>query len=340
MRQTNVKDIRFGRGIVDGVAREVGRFAVSTMQIPWEIVRDRLGATPDHVIMVRDMERDYVERMEGETPAVDTIVTVGGGQAMDMGKYIADRRGLRLINVPTIVSTNAYVTSTAGLREADGSVRYVGNISPDLVVVDFDLIRTAPPALNRAGAGDILSAHTGSFDWELARRGGHDDWMWEDRAIPRVRSLLDRLDHEATEIHNVTDAGIRAIVECYLEINDICMPLGHYRAEEGSEHFFAYNIEALTRTQYVHGNLVGLGIRLMSWLQGNRLDWIEDVMRRIGLANEPRDNNLTRSTVEKALRTLRPYAEQHNYWYSIINSRPITEEAIAMMTEGMVFADA
>jgi glycerol-1-phosphate dehydrogenase [NAD(P)+] len=310
------------------------------MEVPWNLVKDRLGGSPTHVIMVRDMERDYVERMERETPPVDTVVTVGGGQAMDMGKYIADRRGLRLINVPTIVSTNAYVTSTAGLREADGSVRYVGHISPDLVVIDFDLIRTAPPVLNRAGAGDILSIHTGSFDWELARREGHDLWAWNAEAVPRARALVDRLDREAAAIHDVTDAGIRAIVECYLEINDICMPLGHYRAEEGSEHFFAYNVEVRTRTQYVHGNLVGLGIRLMSRLQENRSAWIEDVMRRIGLANEPRDVNLRRSTVEEALRTLPPYAEQHKYWYSIVNSRPITDEAMAMMTEGLVFADS
>ena len=136
MRQTNVKDIRFGRGIVDGVAKGVGRFAVSTMDVPWGLVNNCLGASPAHVIMVRDMAHDYVERMERETPPVDTMATLsGGGQAMDMGKYIADKRGLRLINIPTIVSTNAYVTSTAGLREPDASVRYFGNISPDLVVV-------------------------------------------------------------------------------------------------------------------------------------------------------------------------------------------------------------
>lgn len=337
--QTNVKEIRFGRGIVDGVARGMGRVAVATMEIPWQVVKDRLGVEPAHVIMVRDMERSYVEQMERETPPVDTVVAAGGGQAMDMGKYIADRRGLRMINIPTIVSTNAYVTSTVGLREPDGSVRYSGNISPDLVVVDFDVIRTAPPGLNRAGAGDILSCHTGSFDWELARREGHDEWTWDEQAIPRARALLDRLDREADEIREVTDAGIRAIVESYLEINDICMPLGHYRAEEGAEHFFAYNIESITHTQYVHGNLVGLGIRLMSRLQGNRADWIADVMRRIGLANEPRDVQLSRATVVGALRTLRTYAEQHAYWYSIINSRAITDPLIEELTRGMVFAD-
>lgn len=339
MSQTNVKEMRFGRGIVDGVARGMGRVVVSTMEVPWNLVKDRLGATPTHLIMVRDMERAYVERMEQETPAVDTVMTIGGGQAMDMGKYIADRRGLRLINVPTIVSTNAYVTSTAGLRETDGSVRYVGAIAPDLVVVDFDLIRTAPPGLNHAGAGDILSCHTGSFDWELARGDGHDSWTWDATAIPRARALLDRLDQEAAEIHDVTDAGIRAIVECFLEINDICMPLGHYRAEEGSEHFFAYNIEAITRTQYVHGHLVGLGIRLMSRLQGNRPEWIEDVMRRIGLANEPRNVNLSRATMDEALRKLHAYAEDHHYWYSIINRHPISDDDRRLMTEGMIYAE-
>ena len=155
----------------------------------------------------------------------------------------------------------------------------------------------------------------------------------------RERALVDRLDREATEIHDVTDVGIRAIVECYLEINDICMPLGHYRPEEGSEHFFAYNVEALTRTQYIHGNLVGLGVRLMSRLQANRPAWIEDVMRRIGLANEPQDNHLTRATVEKALRTLKSNTEQHNYWHSIINIHPISDADIAMMTDGLAFTE-
>ena len=88
----------------------------------------------------------------------------------------------------------------------------------------------------------------------------------------------------------------------------------------------------------MHGHLVGLGIRLLSRLQGNRPEWIEDVMQRIGLANEPRDVNLSRGQVEQALRTLKEYAVHHNYWYSVINSRPITDEVIATLTADMVFA--
>ena len=34
----------------------------------------------------------------------------------------------------------------------------------------------------------------------------------------------------------MTDNGIDAIVNGYMEVNSICIPAGHYRMEEGSEH--------------------------------------------------------------------------------------------------------
>lgn len=42
----------------------------------------------------------------------------------------------------------------------------VRNSTPDPLVIDFDLLRTAPPELNVAGIGDLLSIHTATFDWE------------------------------------------------------------------------------------------------------------------------------------------------------------------------------
>jgi hypothetical protein len=65
------------------------------------------------------------------------------------------------------------VTPPAGVRKgADHTVEYVGSASPDPLVVDFDLIRTAPGWLNVAGVGDILSCHTACVDWELAHAAG------------------------------------------------------------------------------------------------------------------------------------------------------------------------
>ncbi len=299
----NVKRLEFGRGIVNDVGAQFGRYVVATMPVPWQVVSQRIGRSPLHVIDVPDMDLENAVALETATPPCDLVVAVGGGQSMDMGKYIAWKRGIPLVNIPTIVSTNAYVTQAVGVRNR-GKVEYIGEVTPELVLVDYDLIRTAPPELNIAGCGDILSIHTASFDWHLAHAAGQEPRGYIPAAVERARALVQKLDESASNIRALTDDGIRAIVECYLEINDICIPLGHYRAEEGPEHFFAYNVEYLTRRTFVHGWLVGLGIQLMSRLQENSAGEIVAIMDRLGLPHSPRANQLTHADVVQALQTL------------------------------------
>jgi glycerol-1-phosphate dehydrogenase [NAD(P)+] len=335
---SNVKRLLLGRGAIDSLGAGLGRFVVTTMEIPWSLARDRLGAAPVSVIDVTDMELEHVQAAERETPNVDTVVTIGGGQAADMGKYLAWKRQLPLINIPTIVSTNAYVTQAVGIRN-QGSVEYLGAVTPELVVIDYDLVRTAPRELNIAGCGDILSIYTASFDWRLAHEAGKEPLGYSEEAASRAQALLTRLADQAQEIRALTDQGIRTIVECYLEINDICIPLGHYRPEEGPEHFFAYNVEYLTRRTYVHGWLVGLGIHLMSRLQGNDPGRIEALMQQLDLPHSPRVNNLTRADVVSALQTLRDRTEQDRRWYGIINHQDITPKFIEEATGSLEFAE-
>jgi glycerol-1-phosphate dehydrogenase [NAD(P)+] len=335
----NVRRLEFGRGIVDNLGAQFGRYVVATMSIPWDLVKARIGSQPLRVIEVQDMDLERAIATEKAVPLCDSVVSIGGGQAMDMGKYITWKRGCPLVNIPTIVSTNAYVTQAVGVRNA-GKVEYIGEVRPELVVVDYDLIRTAPAELNIAGCGDILSIHTGSFDWYLAHIAGQEPRGYVPGAVKRARALIQRLDNAAGEIRMLTDEGIRTIVECYLEINDICIPLGHYRAEEGPEHFFAYNVEYLTGRTFVHGWLVGLGIQLMSQLQENDPADIVAIMDRLGLPHSPRANNLTRAEVVRALETLRERTLADERWYGIINQRDITPDFIERVTDALVFAPA
>jgi glycerol-1-phosphate dehydrogenase [NAD(P)+] len=333
----NVKRLEFGRGIVSDVGAQFGRYVVSTMPVPWQVVSQRIGKPPVHVINVPDMDLENAIALEAGTPPCDTVVAVGGGQSMDMGKYIAWKRRIPLINIPTIVSTNAYVTQAVGVRNR-GKVEYIGEVTPELVLIDYDLIRTAPPELNIAGCGDILSIHTASFDWQLAYAAGQEPRGYDSAALERARALVRRLDEAAGDIRALTDDGIRTIVECYLEINDICIPLGHYRAEEGPEHFFAYNVEYITRRTFVHGWLVGLGIQLMSRLQENSPGAIVAVMDRLGLPHSPRANQLTRAEIVQGLLTLRERTLADERWYGIINQRDITPEFIEQVTNQLEFS--
>ncbi len=101
---TNVLSRRFGAGSVDGLGRELGRFVVATMDIPWQVARDRLGGTPEAVIMVNSMEIEVVDRQVAAAPKCDTVVGIGGGQAVNLAKYFAWKRGIRLVSIPTVLS--------------------------------------------------------------------------------------------------------------------------------------------------------------------------------------------------------------------------------------------
>lgn len=332
----NVKHLEFGRGLLKEIGSQFGRYVVTTMPVPWTLASPHLGPQPLRVINVEDMDLARTQAIEQATPSCDTVVAIGGGQAMDMGKYIAWQRGCPLITIPTIVSTNAYVTQAVGVRN-EGKVEYIGEVTPELVVIDYDLIRTAPAELNVAGCGDILSIHTASFDWHLAYEAGQEPYGYVPEAVERARALIKRLDEAAEDIRVLSDDGIRTIVECYLEINDICIPLGHYRPEEGPEHFFAYTVEYLTRRTFVHGWIVGLGIQLMSQLQDNKPDKIEAIMQRLGLRHSPLVNGLTRSDVRRALETLRERTLLDERWYGIINQREITPYFIERVLDSLAF---
>lgn len=326
--ETNVISSRFGRGAVDGLGLELGRFVVTTMDIPWRVTKDHLRGSPESVIQVESMEADVVDRLVAQAPACDTVVAIGGGMAIDLGKYFAWKRGCRLVTIPTIVSVDAFVTPAAAIRK-NYRVEYVGKASPDPLVIDYDLIRTAPVQLNIAGAGDLLSMHTACFDWEVAHRLGKDSHGFTPEAQAQGRKLLEWFCDQADAIAQVNDEGIRAIVDGYMWLNTLCLPAGHYRIEEGSEHFLFYELEERLQKPFLHGQIVGLGIYILSRLQDNEPEKITAIMERMGLDFHPRAMGIERASLVESLENLATFVRARGLWYSIIDERPITRDWIS-----------
>jgi glycerol-1-phosphate dehydrogenase [NAD(P)+] len=322
--QTNVTSARFGGGAVDGLGRELGRFVVTSMEVPWRLARSRLGADPAAVLFVDTMEIDTLDRQVAGAPECDAVLAIGGGQAIDLGKYLAWKRGVRLVSVPTILSVDAFVTPAAGIRRGH-RVEYVGQTSPDPLVIDYDLIRTAPPELNIAGVGDLLSIHTACFDWELAARAGRSEYPFREGDVAAARSILADTMTRAEAIRACADDGLRAIVEGYMRVNTICLPAGHYRVEEGSEHYLFYELEERLKRPFIHGWIVGLGVHLLSRLQENQHAEVVDFMERVGLRYQPADLEIRREDLAAALGHLRCYVgSRPDLWYTVIQEREIT----------------
>jgi len=308
-------ETRFGTSLIESLEFHPQRTVFATMELPWKLVAPRLQSLPRHVEFVRSMERTALDEAAKTLPAVDSVIGVGGGSALDFAKYLAWKRDLRLILIPSIVSVDACVTSSIGVRDG-GRVHYVGHVEPERLLIDFHLIRGAPPRLNRAGAGDILSIHTGSYDWLLGHR--REGERYDKQVARRSAELLRELERNAAQICQVTDKGIRTLVELFQAENDLCERFGNSRPEEGSEHFFAYNAELRTGKQFVHGEIVCLGVLLMSRLQDNQPEWVMGLLDDLRVLYRPSDIGLEPGELRDSLATLGEFSRQEGLPYTII----------------------
>lgn len=325
-------ELHFGQNLLESLSFVPDKTIIATMELPWKLAAPRLKAAPRHVAFVQEMERKSLDRAEAQLPKFELVIGVGGGACMDFAKYLSWKRSSRLILIPSIVSVDACVTRLVAVREG-GRVRNIGNARAESILVDFSLIAAAPARLNRAGAADILSIHTASFDWKLGYE--RDNESYSESIARRCAETVAELERAADEIKLVCQKGIRKLVELFEEENDLCLELGNYRPEEGSEHFFAYAAEHVTRKHFVHGELVSLGILLMSRLQKNRPESLKNLLDRLGVLYRPADIGLTEDELRLILGKLPQYCRDENLPRTVITGADFSPPLIETLIEDL-----
>jgi len=326
----------FGRGLAAQIPSFAHRpYLVVTMADLWPAFADHLEGDMAGVYLVETLEVSELEMAESGFPHCESVVGVGGGQAVDVAKYVAWRRRLPLFQLPTSMTVNAPFGHRAGLR-VDGIVRYLGYAVPEAVYVDFDVIQSAPIGLNRSGVCDILCYHTAHHDWRLATELGRSEpaWPYDEMLVAEARSRFDSVLDHLPDIRDVNQAGIKALMTAHRWGGATFHDSGwNPRHIEGMEHFFFYNLERLTGVHFIHGQPVGLGIVIGSMLQDNEPKEMLDALQRVGVDIRPEAMGVDWDAVEEAVSTLPRFIDDAGLWYTAASALPIPGNLVDRVRE-------
>ena len=169
-------DARYGWDLIATHAPQFTDYIVVTSPSAWAAVEHLLPNPPHHLEFNRGMGEGYLGELLSRIPEAGQVLAIGGGNALDVGKYVAWRRNLPLIMIPTIVSTGAVFQSPIAVRRAGRWEFYWETVAPEYLLFDYGVIRSAPPHLNRAGMGECVCqlGVNGAWRWWDAQGfGGH-----------------------------------------------------------------------------------------------------------------------------------------------------------------------
>jgi glycerol dehydrogenase-like iron-containing ADH family enzyme len=120
----------------------------------------------------------------------DLIIGMGGGKALDTAKLVASQLGLPIVTIPTSAATCAAWTALSNIYNVAGAFQYDVGLEhcPDLLILDYDLIATAPRRTLVAGIGDAIAKW-----YEASVSSGDSERTLLINAVQQARVLRDIL---------------------------------------------------------------------------------------------------------------------------------------------------
>lgn len=203
----------------------------------------------------------------------DLIIGIGGGKALDAAKLLAHWCQLPVVTIPTSGATCAAYTALSNVYTDAGAFVYDVPLSrcPDLLLLDYDLIATAPLRTLRAGIGDALAKW-----YEASVSSGHSEQTLLIAAVQQARILRDiLLQKSAAALKEPGSSVWREVVDATVLLAGLIGGLGGAQCRTVAAHAVHNGLTQLHSRNTLHGEKVAYGIlvqlRLEEIVQGNQL---------------------------------------------------------------------
>lgn len=311
---------------VDDRLLETRKILIITGKNILERLGDKLEAGWDKgqeikIAMSCEATMSEVERLAAISTkeGAEVILGVGGGRTIDVAKMTAYKLNKDFISIPTAASHDGISSQFVSIKGGGRAYSYETK-PPNSIIVDIDVIASAPPRLTASGVGDAISKVIAVRDWRLAHEKSGEYFGFYAAQLALMGA--DLVMKSALGIGRGEKESVRTLVEALISDGVAAGIAGSSRPCSGSEHLFSHALDFYSSQHALHGEQCGVGTIMMAHLHGLRYEDMRNTLRETGAPTNVDELGVSGENIVKAL-VLAPKIRPDRY--TILNMEKLDE---------------
>ena len=255
---------------------------------------------------------------------IRVVIGFGGGPVLDLAKFAAFVSKTHLISLPTTLSNDSLASPVAVLG-TEGKARKTFKCTiPSAILVDVNIIVSAPDRQLLSGIGDTISKYTALVDWKKA-------WDIGKEKVDDFAYMISKMAFNSIAYNDMKELKSKDFIKRLtqaLVMGGLAMEIaGSSRPSSGSEHLFCHALDELYSEQVAvpHGIAVAMGSYGACQFQNRNIQKITRIIKEYGVPVCPSEWKITEEIFigawQKAAGT-RPDR------YTILNETDLSDERL------------
>lgn len=291
---------------------------------------DSLKASDIQLLHHEELDSTHIEditklafSLPGKT---DAVIGIGGGKVIDASKYAGFLRRMPFISIPTSSSSDGFSSSSASLLVGGKRTSVPAKLAYG-IVVDLEVIKSAPDKFIYSGIGDLISKITALYDWTYEKEHGVGEL--DDFALMVAKKAVNSFVR--TPFKTIKDdIFLKELVDS-LAMSGIANEMaGNSAPSSGSEHLISHALDKILDVPELHGIQVGIATYIMSKVQNHRYERVNQILTDTGFWDYTQTLGLRRVDFKEAIE-LAPSIKPNRHTF--IHEAKYRDAAIRLLSE-------